>query len=109
MSFGLEPIYELIKDNEDNKLNKYDIYVYSFNNDKYLFEISNLLRKNNYKVLTELNNIKLKKALNIANRENIKYMIIIGEEIKDKKIVLKNMYDSTQITIDIDKLLDEIK
>ena len=36
-------------------------------------------------------------------------MIIIGEEIKDKKIVLKNMYDSTQITIDIDKLLDEIK
>ena len=109
MSFGLEPIYELIKDNEDNKLNKYDIYVYSFNNDKYLFEISNLLRKNNYKVLTELNNIKLKKALNIANRENIKYMVIIGEEIKDKKVVLKNMYDSTQTTIDIDKLLDEIK
>ena len=41
-----------------------DFKVYAFTNDKNLFEISNMLRENGYKVLTELNNIKLKKAMN---------------------------------------------
>ena len=56
MSFGLEPIYALLKEKWSESLKKYDVYVYSFTNDKNLFEISNMLRENGYKVLTELNN-----------------------------------------------------
>lgn len=108
-SFGLEPIFELLKDREKESLKKYDIYVYSFNNDYHLFEISDLFRNKGYKVLTELNNIKLKKAMNIANRENIDKVIIIGEdEIKEDSVMIKNMITGNQAKVKIDKIFDEI-
>ena len=110
MSFGLEPIYTLLKEKAMQELKKYDVYVYSFNNDKYLFEISNMLRKNNIKVLTELNNIKLKKAMGIANRENIDKVIIIGEdELKDNSVTVKDMVTGNQELVKIDDLVSTIK
>lgn len=110
MSFGLEPIYELLKNNEKEQLNKYDVYVYAFNNDKNLFEISNMLRKKGYRVLAELNNIKLKKAMNIANRENINKVIIIGEdELKENSVTLKDMISGNQELVRINELIDKLK
>ncbi len=110
MSFGLEPIYELLKTKEFGDVSKYDIYVYQFDNDKYLFEVSTLLRNAGYKVLTELNNIKLKKAMNIANRENIKKVIIIGEdEIKASSVMLKDMETGNQELVKIDELVNKLK
>lgn len=109
MSFGLEPIYELLRQRDDEKVIKYDVYVYAFNIDKNLFEISELLRNNNLKVLTELNNIKLKKAMNTANRENIKYVVIIGEdELKCNSVSLKNMITGEQEIVKIDELVSKI-
>lgn len=109
MSFGLEPIYELLRQKESNKIIKYDVYVYAFNIDKNLFEISELLRDNNLKVLTELNDIKLKKAMNIANRENIKYVVIIGEdELKSNSVSLKNMISGKQEIVKIEELVSKI-
>lgn len=109
MSFGLEPIYELLRQKETEKIIKYDVYVYAFNIDKNLFEISELLRNNNLKVLTELNNIKLKKAMNTANRENIKYVVIIGEdELKCNSVSLKNMISGEQEIVKIDELVSKI-
>lgn len=110
MSFGLEPIFELLKNKSFAEVDKYDVYVYEFDNSKYLFEVSTLLRKAGYKVLTELNNIKLKKAMNIANRENIKKVIIIGEdEIKQNSVMLKNMITGEQELVKIDELVNKIK
>lgn len=109
MSFGLEPIYELLRQRDDEKVTKYDVYVYAFDIDKSLFEISELLRNNNLKVLTELNNIKLKKAMNTANRENIKYVVIIGEdELKCNSVSLKNMITGEQEIVKIDELVSKI-
>lgn len=109
MSFGLEPIYELLRQKEEEKIIKYDVYVYAFNTNKNLFEISELLRNNNLRVLTELNNIKLKKAMNIANRENIKYVVIIGEdELKCNSVSLKNMISGEQEIVKIDELVNKI-
>lgn len=110
MSFGLEPIFELLKNKSFADVDKYDVYVYEFDNSKYLFEVSTLLRKAGYKVLTELNNIKLKKAMNIANRENIKKVIIIGEdEIKQNSVMLKNMITGEQELVKMDELVNKIK
>lgn len=108
-SFGLEPIYEILKEKQMNLLKKYDVYVYEFNNDYNLFKISDLLRKNGYKVLTELNNIKLKKAMNIANREKIDKVIIIGEdELKNNSVTIKNMETGNQEVVKIDDILKRI-
>lgn len=110
MSFGLEPMYTLLKERESKELKKYDVYVYSFNNDKYLFEISNMLRQNNIKVLTELNNIKLKKAMNNANREKINKVIIIGEdELKNNSVTLKDMVTGNQELVKIEDIVSKIK
>lgn len=109
MSFGLEPIYELLRQKEEEKIIKYDVYVYAFNIDENLFKISELLRNNNLRVLTELNNIKLKKAMNIANRENIKYVVILGEdELKDNSVSLKNMITGEQEIVKIEELVSKI-
>ena len=108
-SFGLEPIYELLKEREKDTLKKYDVYVYEFNNDYNLFKISDLLRKNGYKVLTELNNIKLKKAMNIANREKIDKVIIIGEdELSNNSVTIKNMETGNQEVVKISEIIDKI-
>lgn len=108
-SFGLEPIYELLKEKEMDNLKKYDVYVYEFNNDSNLFKISDILRKNGFKVLTELNTIKLKKAMNIANRENIDKVIIIGEdEIKDDSVTIKNMITGNQQKVKIGEIVNKI-
>ena len=78
-------------------------------NDYNLFKISDLLRKNGYKVLTELNNIKLKKAMNIANREKIDKVIIIGEdELKNNSVTIKNMETGNQEVVKIDDILKRI-
>ena len=69
-----------------------------------------MLRKNGYKVLTELNNIKLKKAMNNANRENIDKVIIIGEdELKQNSVTLKNMITGNQELVKIEDLVKTIK
>lgn len=110
MTFGLEPIYELLKLSPFINETKYDIYVYSFERNKYLFEVSNILREKGYRVLTELNAIKLKKAMNIANREKIKYVILIGdEEIKNASVTLKNMETGEQELIKINELDSKLK
>ena len=109
-SFGLEPIYELLKEKEQTNLKKYDVYVYEFNNDSNLFKISELLRKNGYRVLSELNSIKLKKAMNIANRENIDKVILIGEdELKENSVTIKNMITGNQEKVKIDEIVEKIK
>ena len=69
-----------------------------------------MLRENGYKVLTELNNIKLKKAMNTANRENIDKVIIIGEdELKQNSVTLKNMITGNQELVKIEDLVKTIK
>ena len=69
----------------------------------------NILRKNGFKVLTELNSIKLKKAMNIANRENIDKVIIIGEdELKDDSVTIKNMITGNQEKVKIDEIVNKI-
>ena len=69
-----------------------------------------MLRENGYKVLTELNNIKLKKAMNTANRENIDKVIIIGEdELKQNSVTLKDMITGNQELVKIEDLVKTIK
>ena len=47
--------------------------------------------------------------MNIANRENIKYVVIIGEdELKCNSVSLKNMISGEQEIVKIDELVSKI-
>ena len=114
VSFGLSSLYELLKAREEfTKSNEIDIYVIPLNTFKDSFIISEKLRNIGLNVLLELENKKLKKYLDYANKEEIDYVLIIGEdELKEEKLQLKNMKDGTISKIslkDINKVKDIIK
>ena len=114
VSFGLSSLYELLKDKDEfKKSNEIDIYVIPLNTFKDSFIISEKLRSIGLNVLLELENKKLKKCLDYANKEEIDYVLIIGEdELKEEKLQLKNMKDGTISKIslkNINKVKDIIK
>ena len=49
----------------------------------------------------ELNRRKLGKALSYASKKGFEYAVIVGEEIKDSKIILKNLISKEQVEIEI--------
>ena len=110
ISFGLSAIYEILRKREQFK-NKslIDIYVIPMNTKKESLILANNLRKLGYKVDIEMNDRKLKKSFEFANRENIPYVIVLGEdEVNNNYFNLKNMITGEQEKIDINDL-EQIK
>lgn len=112
ISFGLSTIFEILKKREEFK-NKslIDIYIIPMNTKKQSLNLANKLRHLGYKVDLEMNDKKVKKCFEYANKENIPYVIVLGEdEIKNKCFNLKDMITGEQIKIDdINKIKDIIK
>ena len=72
-------------------------------------ELAQKIRNKNKKVLIEMNNRKIKKSFDYANKENIPYVIVLGEnEVKENKITVKNMKDGSQEMIDIDEFIGRL-
>ena len=70
-----------------------------------------VLRKIGFNVEIEMQKRKLKKSLEYANKEKIAYVIIVGEnEIINKKITVKDMFNNRSFDIELDKieLLQEV-
>lgn len=114
ISFGLSSIYELLRDNEEIS-NDTDIQVYliPYETEAITLKIANELRQKNIRVTIEMNKRKIKKCFEWANKQNIPYVIVIGEdEIKTNHLMVKNMKSSTtkEYTLDnLDQLVDDIK
>ena len=102
VSFGLSTIYEILKKREEfNSKSLIDIYIIPMNTKKQSLSLANKLRKLGYKVDLEMNDKKVKKCFEYANKENIPYVIVLGEdEINNKYFNLKNMKTGEQIKIE---------
>lgn len=99
MSFGLDAIYEvLVKKNEGKTATTVDVYVIPFGeNDYQAFKFASQLRMAGARVEIDKNVKKLKKSLNYANKQNIPFVIILGEdEFKNGVIKVKRMTDGQQ-------------
>ncbi len=106
ISFGLSSLYEILRKREQFK-NKslIDIYIIPLNTKKESLILANNLRKLNYKVDLEMNDKKLKKSFEFANRENIPYVIVLGEnEVNNNYFNLKNMSTGQEDKIALDDL-----
>lgn len=94
ISFGLDVIYtalELVGKNLSHD-NFIDFYVVPMNTPKESLKVANHLRAKGYIVELEMTNKKLSKALDKANKENIKNVIIIGEdEVEKNRYKVRNM------------------
>ncbi len=106
ISFGLTSIFALLKDREDlNKPTNIDIYVIPMNTKIESLKLANELRTLGYNVEIEMEDKKLKKSLDFCNKEQIPYVIILGEdEITNKVFKLKNMLTREETEIDMSNL-----
>ena len=106
ISFGLTPIYELLKNSDIFKSKSLiDIYIIPINTDIESLKLGNSLRNMGYNVLIEMNNKKIKKSMEFANKERIKYVIVLGEdEIKNKCFKIKNMFSGNEYEVNFNNL-----
>ncbi len=114
MTFGLVPIYEIIKmDMEMDNSSFYDLMIIPMDSDIECLKLANNIREYGVKVIVEMNKRKIKKSLDYANKNNIPYVIIIGEnELSSGIVKIKKMNESTDVEVkidDIDKMLEIMK
>lgn len=109
LSFGLEPIYVLLC--EDNqKENPIDIYLVPLDTNIETLKLATSLRENNINVLIEMNKKRVNKCFEYAEKENIKYISIIGsDEINSGVLRLKNMQTKEEFEVKSEDLVNFLK
>ena len=110
ISFGLTSLYELLKDSDMFKdKSDTDIFIIPMDTNTESLIVANKLRRLGYNVEIEMNKRKLKKSMEYASKEKIKYVIILGEdEVNNKSFNIKNMFTGKEEKIKFENL-EEIK
>ena len=106
LSFGLEPIFVILKSMQE-KQRSIDVYMVPLDTNIETLKLANTLRGKGVRVLIEMNKKKIGKCFEYAERENIKYVMIIGEnEIKTKKYKIKDMDKKEEYTMSLEELVN---
>ena len=114
VSIGLTRLYSKLKeldiiDNNKKSISKVLVVSMLDNNDRAL-EVGAMLRKNNINTDVYLEDKKIKAKFKYANRLNVPYVAIIGEdEEKRGTVSLKNMETGEQKEVNIDELISILK
>lgn len=114
MSFGLDVICEFLSlTNSKRKLSVVDVFVVPINTDKTSFNFASLLREAGLNADIDKTGQKLKKSLNYANKMEIPFVILIGEDEDNRGVVnIKDMRASSSSEMDmknIEGIADYIK
>ncbi len=108
MTFGLVPIYEILKQTNKEEEVLYNLYIIPMDTEIECLKFANILRQKGIKVIIEYNKKKVSKAFNWAGRNNIPYVVVIGEdELKTGKLMIRDMKNSKDESFNIEKI-DEI-
>ncbi len=104
MSFGLDVIYEiLILKNAYKKISTVDLFVIPINTKIETFKFVSKMRELGVKTDMEKKEQKLKKSMKFANKMNIPYVTIIGEdELNNQIISVKNMDSGKTVEFALD-------
>jgi histidyl-tRNA synthetase len=107
ISFGLDRIFNSYK--KEIKIIT-QVYVIPINTLKESLKIVNELRKNNIKVDIDLGDRSISKNLDYANKLNIPFVIFLGkQELKSKKLKLRDMKTGKEKLLDLDKIIKLFK
>jgi len=114
MSIGITRLFDiLLKQNyfDTNSLNEIDLAIINF--DETLDDCLNLVSKfREQKINADCfyENQTFKSKMKEANRRQVKYVLIVGEdEIKEKTYTLKNMQTSEQEKLSFEEIVEKIK
>lgn len=104
MTFGLVPIYELVSLNKNN-YSFYDLFIIPINTKVESLILANKLRSMGIRTIIEMNDKKVKKSMEWANKNNVAFVMVLGEdEIKNKIIKIKDMSSSFEIEFKYDDI-----
>ena len=109
LSFGLEPIYVILKEEmKDEAIS--DIYMVPLDTNVDVLRLATSLRSVGFRVLIEMNKRKVGKCFEYAERNNIPYVMIIGEnEVSSGNYKIKDMNEKQEYTLNSDELLEFLK
>lgn len=106
ITFGLDVIYSALEARDIQiETPPVQVYIIPIETETESLQIVTGLRRQGISADIEMNKRKLRKSLEYADKQGIPFVIVIGEdEIKDRKVKIKNMKESTEIEVDIDKI-----
>ena len=105
LSFGLEPIFVILKE-EMEKKSIVDVYMVPLDTNVETLKLANTLRENGVNVLIEMNKRKVGKCFEYAERENIKYVMVIGEnEVNSNQYKIKDMVKKEEYSFGLEELV----
>lgn len=105
LSFGLEPIFVLLK-GELSKNSLIDVYMVPLDTNVETLKLANKLREAGVNVLIEMNKKKVGKCFEYAERENIRYVMIVGEnEINSGIYKIKDMQKKEEYSKGYEELI----
>ncbi len=110
-ALGIDRIMEVLEILEKEESFKVGISVV---NETFLikaFEILKMLSLKNKNIifLGPFSKKSLKSQMRLLNNENCKYVLVVGEEVKDNNIVLKNFMNNTQQVVNLNKIEEYLK
>ena len=109
LSFGLEPIYVILKEEmKDESIS--DIYMVPLDTNVDVLRLATSLRSLGFRVLIEMNKRKVGKCFEYAERNNIPFVMIIGnDEVSSGKYKIKDMIKKEEYIFNNDELIDFLK
>ena len=108
VSFGLDVIYEIIKDRDEFK-NKslIDLYIIPLDTEVESLKIANKLRSMGYNIEIDSSKRKIGKSINFADKANIENVLILGsDEVEGKEFNIKNLITKEIIKVKYDDELN---
>ena len=109
LSFGLEPIYVILKEEmKDEPIS--DVYMVPLDTNVDVLRLATSIRSVGFRVLIEMNKRKVGKCFEYAERNNIPYVMIVGnDEVSTGKYKIKDMNKKEEYTLSSDELVDFLK
>ena len=115
ISFGLDRIYLVLEELglfPETITKSTEVLFINFGNKESLFSLKAIkaLRENNINAELYPDSAKMKKQMNYANKRNIPYVVLVGEEeLKNNQFTLKNMISGEQNKVDLEALITRLK
>ncbi len=105
LSFGLEPIFVILKQSMA-KVSLTDIYMVPLDTNAETLKLATEFRKLGYQVLIEMNKKKVGKCFEYAEKNNVKYVMIIGEnEVNSGIYKIKDMDKKEEYSYNRDEII----
>ena len=108
LSFGLEPIYYILS--QDKVQSFVDVLIVPMNTEIECMQLAEKLREVGAKTIVEFGGKKIKKAFDYANKQNIKFVMVVGEnEIGSQLYSIKDMQKGEQQSMPLEELLNFVE